>query len=268
MPATHGGWWVATSPRLRQAATWRCRTPLWTSSRLAWSRRGWPCMPAPASLSVRAPWPRWSGSSRAWSSCRLTPEPRPPSAMRACGARRIPRRPTATDREGSTAGWPGGSEADLPGNLTPMTTPRFEETRPKDYLLRLAASDLGRVYKSLAVTELGIRRGDTVLDLGCGPGADLAAFAEATGREGRVIGVDNDPAAVAEAASRTAGVPQVEVVQGDVHALDIPDASVDRVHTDRVLQHVGDAAAVLREARRVVRTGGSAVFAEPDWDTL
>jgi ubiquinone/menaquinone biosynthesis C-methylase UbiE len=149
-----------------------------------------------------------------------------------------------------------------------MTTPPFEETRPKDYLLRLAASDLGRVYKSLAVTELGIRRGDTVLDLGCGPGADLAAFAEATGPEGRVIGVDNDPAAVAEAASRAARVPQVEVAQGDVHALDIPDASVDRVHTDRVLQHVGDAAAVLREARRVVRTGGSAVFAEPDWDTL
>jgi ubiquinone/menaquinone biosynthesis C-methylase UbiE len=149
-----------------------------------------------------------------------------------------------------------------------VTAAGFEQTRPEDYLLRLAASDLGRAYKGLAVAELGIRRGDTVLDLGCGPGADLAAFAEATGREGRVIGIDNDPAAVAEAARRAAGLPQAEVAEGDVHALDIPDASVDRVHTDRVLQHVGDPAAVLREARRVLRAGGSAVFAEPEWDTL
>jgi ubiquinone/menaquinone biosynthesis C-methylase UbiE len=149
-----------------------------------------------------------------------------------------------------------------------VSTQGFEQTRPEDYLMRLAASDLGRGYKSLAVSELGIRGGDTVLDLGCGPGADLAAFAEATGPEGHVIGIDNDPAAVAEAAARVSGLPQVEVAHGDVHALDIPDASVDRAHTDRVLQHVGDPAAALREARRVLRTGGSAVFAEPDWDTL
>ena len=54
-----------------------------------------------------------------------------------------------------------------------MQTPAFEETRPADYLLRHAASDLGRVYKGLAVAELAVRPGDVVLDLGCGPGADL-----------------------------------------------------------------------------------------------
>jgi ubiquinone/menaquinone biosynthesis C-methylase UbiE len=149
-----------------------------------------------------------------------------------------------------------------------VTTLRFEQARPADYLLRLAASELGRAYKSLAVSELGISPGDTVLDLGCGPGADLPAFAEAAGREGRVIGVDNDPEAVAEAVTRAAGLAQVDVAEGDIHALDLPDASVDRVHTDRVLQHVADPAGVLREARRVLRAGGSAVFAEPDWDTL
>jgi ubiquinone/menaquinone biosynthesis C-methylase UbiE len=149
-----------------------------------------------------------------------------------------------------------------------MQSPLFEEAAPADYLTRLAASDWGRAYKQLAAAELGIRPGDTVLDLGCGPGADLPAFAAAAGAGGRVIGVDSDPGAVRQARDAAAGLPGAEVRQEDVQALSLPAASVDRVHTDRVLQHVPDPAAALAEARRVLRPGGSAVFAEPDWDTL
>jgi ubiquinone/menaquinone biosynthesis C-methylase UbiE len=149
-----------------------------------------------------------------------------------------------------------------------MTPARFETTRPHDYLLRLAASDRGREYKALAVSELGICRGDTVLDLGCGPGADLPALAKAAGAGGRVIGVDNDPRSVRAAIGRAAGFPQVKVVQADIHALGIPDGTVHRAHADRVLQHVADPPAVLREVRRVLRPRGCAVLAEPDWDTL
>jgi ubiquinone/menaquinone biosynthesis C-methylase UbiE len=144
----------------------------------------------------------------------------------------------------------------------------FEETRPRDYLMRIASSSVGRAYKDLAVTELAIRADDVVLDLGCGTGADLAALAAAVGRAGRVIGLDSDLEALKEARDRTVGLPQVEVVEGDIHAIGLPDGSVDRVHTDRVLQHVADPGAVLGEARRVLRSGGRAVFAEPDWDTL
>jgi ubiquinone/menaquinone biosynthesis C-methylase UbiE len=144
----------------------------------------------------------------------------------------------------------------------------FEQTRPVDYLLRLAASDIGRTYKGMAQQDLDIRTGDVVLDLGCGPGADLSSFAAAVGASGRVIGVDSDHGHVAYAAAATADRPQVEVRVGDIHRLDLPDDSVDRVHTDRVLQHVEDPAAVLGEAHRVIKPGGRAVFAEPDWDTL
>jgi ubiquinone/menaquinone biosynthesis C-methylase UbiE len=149
-----------------------------------------------------------------------------------------------------------------------MQTPAFEETRPADYLLRHAASDVGKAYKRLAVAELAISPGEVVLDLGCGPGADLPALAEAAGGTGRVLGIDNDPDAVRQARDRTAALPQVEVREGDVLALAIPAASVDKARTDRVLQHVPDPAAALAEARRVLRDGGTAVFAEPDWDTL
>ena len=149
-----------------------------------------------------------------------------------------------------------------------MNSTGFEESRPPDYLQRLAASGLGRAYKSLAAAELGISPGDVLLDLGCGPGADLPDFAADVTGGGHVIGVDNDPAAVREAISRTAALPQADVVEGDIHALDLADGSIDRAHTDRVLQHVADPAAVIGEARRVLRPGGTAVFAEPDWDTL
>jgi ubiquinone/menaquinone biosynthesis C-methylase UbiE len=149
-----------------------------------------------------------------------------------------------------------------------MPTPAFEDVAPADYLTRLAASGWGQAYKQLAAAELGIRPGDTVLDLGCGPGADLPAFAAAAGPGGRVIGVDHDPAAVIRARAAAARLPRVEVRAGDIAALALPAASADRVHTDRVLQHVPDPAAVLAQARRVLRPGGTAVFAEPDWDTL
>jgi ubiquinone/menaquinone biosynthesis C-methylase UbiE len=149
-----------------------------------------------------------------------------------------------------------------------MQPPVFEQARPSDYLMRLAASDLGRAYKALAASEMAVRPGDTVVDLGCGPGADLAAFAEAVGGSGRVIGVDRDPVAVRQAAEHTAALPQVEVREGDIQALTLATASVDRVHTDRVLQHVPEPGTALAEARRILRDGGRAVFAEPDWDTL
>ena len=149
-----------------------------------------------------------------------------------------------------------------------MQTPVFEEARPADYLTRAAASDLGKAYKGIAVAEMAIRPGDVVLDLGCGPGADLPAFAGATGSGGRVTGIDRDPDAVRQASERTEGLPQVEVREGDIKALAVSAASADKLHTDRVLQHVPDPRAALAEARRVLRGGGTAVFAEPDWDTL
>lgn len=144
----------------------------------------------------------------------------------------------------------------------------LEAERPSDYLTRLADSELGRAYKSMVIEELRIGTGSTVLDLGCGPGADLAAFAAATGRTGRVVGIDSDAEAIGHATAIASGSPEVEVLVGDAHELALADRSVDRVHTDRALQHVARPDVVLGEVARVLRPGGIAAFAEPDWDTL
>ncbi|CAI9418134.1 methyltransferase domain-containing protein [Nocardioides sp. T2.26MG-1] len=147
-----------------------------------------------------------------------------------------------------------------------MTT--LESERPADYLTRLAASELGQAYKALVVDEMQIDDGATVLDLGCGPGADLQAFADASGPQGRVIGIDSDSEAIEVARRRVAVDKQIEVAVGDVHRVPMPAHSVDRVHTDRVIQHVDHPEAVIAEAARVLRPRGIAAFAEPDWDTL
>jgi ubiquinone/menaquinone biosynthesis C-methylase UbiE len=144
----------------------------------------------------------------------------------------------------------------------------FELSRPDDYLLRLAASDLGRGYKALATAELDLHDGHAVLDLGCGPGADLTAYAAAVGPTGSVLGLDRDTDAVTRAHVLVHGLATVRVEEADVHRLDLADRSIDRAHTDRVLQHVADPGLVLAETFRVLRPGGRAVLAEPDWGTL
>jgi len=136
------------------------------------------------------------------------------------------------------------------------------------YLDKAAASDAGRAYKQHVLHELRILPGHVVLDVGCGPGADLPAMAAATGPTGKVIGVDHDPVMRDTARHRTRAYPSVEIQAGDAHALPVEPASVDRARADRVLQHLADPATAVGELRRVLRPGGRVALAEPDWDTL
>ncbi len=148
-----------------------------------------------------------------------------------------------------------------------MTT-KPESDRPDDYLSRLAASDLGRAYKALVLEQLAVEQGAFVVDLGCGPGADLAAFADKVGPGGRVLGIDVDTSALDQAGRVAARYAAVSVEQGDAHRLRLEDRCVDRLHTDRVLQHVADPSAAVAEIARVLRPSGVVALAEPDWDTL
>lgn len=136
------------------------------------------------------------------------------------------------------------------------------------YMLRAAAGDAGRAYKARMLGLLDIRAGHTVLDAGCGPGTDLPALAERVGDGGTVIGVDRDPDMLERARARTADLRQVELREGDVHALPVGSGTVDRAKIDRVLMHVAEPAGVLAELYRATRPGARVGLAEPDWDTL
>lgn len=129
--------------------------------------------------------------------------------------------------------------------------------------LRMNLADLARLNRlpggtrasahAVAGLLVGVAR-PTVLDVGTGAGDLPLAFAA---RGWEVIGLDADPAVVAEARVRTAGVAAVRILQGDVTALPLDDASVDVVHASLLLHHLDPAAAVaaLAEMARVGRRG-------------
>jgi SAM-dependent methyltransferase len=111
-----------------------------------------------------------------------------------------------------------------------------------------------------------LRGGQSLLDVGCGPGTITADLA---GRlaPGRVVGVDSS-AEVIERARQSAAEPggrRLEFAVGDVYALDFPDDSFDVVHAHQVLQHLADPVAALRELRRVCRPGGAVAVRDADY---
>ena len=109
------------------------------------------------------------------------------------------------------------------------------------------------------------RRADSVLDVGCGSGDALAALAS-TGGFTRIAGTDLNADLLAVAGDRLG--PVVELVEADATALPFADDEFGAVLIERMLQHVTDPAAVVREAVRVVEPGGAVLVVEPDWTTL
>src|SRR5947207_459256 len=101
-----------------------------------------------------------------------------------------------------------------------MTAPH-----PIRYLDMAAATAVGLDYKRRLVDLLDLHPGHTVLDIGCGPGTDLGRLSGAVTDTGSVVGIDQDPAMVAEARRRLADRPNVSVRSGDAYELPLDDAS-------------------------------------------
>ena len=100
--------------------------------------------------------------------------------------------------------------------------------------------------------------GRQVLEAGFGEGygADLLAGVATT-----VIGVDYDESAVAHARAR---YPRVQVRQGNLAALPLPDASVDVVVNFQVIEHLWDQSQFVAECARVLRPGGLLLMSTPN----
>src|SRR3972149_3211574 len=100
--------------------------------------------------------------------------------------------------------------------------------------------------------------GETVLDLGSGGGIDVLLSARRVGPTGKVYGLDmtDEMLALARENQRKAGVENVEFLNGDIERIPLPDASVDVIISNCVINLAADKRKVLAEAFRVLRPGG------------
>jgi SAM-dependent methyltransferase len=105
---------------------------------------------------------------------------------------------------------------------------------------------------------IALEPGQTVLDLGSGGGIDVLLSARRVGPTGKVYGLDmtDDMLALARANQHRAGATNVEFLKGRIEAIPLPDASVDVVISNCVINLSPDKTAVLREAFRVLKPGG------------
>jgi ubiquinone/menaquinone biosynthesis C-methylase UbiE len=121
--------------------------------------------------------------------------------------------------------------------------------------------DDGPLYER-AVAELAPPTGGRVLDAACGTGRALPVLRAAVGPTGTVLGVDLTREMLVEAVSLGRG-DCAELIEADVTALPLPDASLDAIFAAGLISHLSDPIVGLGELARVCRTGGRLILFHP-----
>lgn len=127
--------------------------------------------------------------------------------------------------------------------------------------------ELAQVPRSAIERALGVANhlrfakidpGETLLDLGCGGGIDSILAAHRTGPHGRVIALDFLPEMLelTGQAAAEAGLDNVELLEGEIEAIPLPDTSVDHVISNGVINLAPRKRRVLAECARVLVPGG------------
>jgi arsenite methyltransferase len=138
---------------------------------------------------------------------------------------------------------------------TPFGAGRYADTDREQLPADAVAASLG-CGSPLAVADL--HEGESVLDLGSGGGIDVLLSARRVGPTGTAYGLDMTDAMLdlARRNAAQAGATNVEFLKGDMEAIPLPDACVDVVISNCVINLSTDKPAVFAETFRVLRPGG------------
>jgi arsenite methyltransferase len=137
----------------------------------------------------------------------------------------------------------------------PITSDLYDERQKAGIPAEAVLASLG-CGNPTALAEL--KRGETVLDLGSGGGIDVLLSAKRVGPTGKAYGLDmtDEMLALANENKRRAGAENVEFLKGEIEQIPLPDASVDVIISNCVINLSADKRKVLREAFRVLKPGG------------
>lgn len=163
------------------------------------------------------------------------------------------------DKEGAACCAPASGSSGCCGSSTaswdPITSNLYDEGQaagvPADALL----ASLG-CGNPTALADL--HEGETVLDLGSGGGIDVLLSAKRVGPSGKAYGVDmtDEMLAIANANKAAAGATNVEFLKGHIESIPLPNATVDVIISNCVINLSGDKRKTLAEAFRVLKPGG------------
>ena len=117
-----------------------------------------------------------------------------------------------------------------------------------------------RAQRLRAVEALGLRPGDSVVDIACGTGLNFSLIERVIGPDGRIVGVDLTDAMLAQAQDRIAGNgwSNVSLVQADAAEFDFP-AKVDAILSTYALTQVPECGDVIGHGAAALRRGGRLV---------
>jgi len=140
-------------------------------------------------------------------------------------------------------------------SLDPITANLYDPAESAGLPEKAVLASLG-CGNPTALAEL--RAGETVLDLGSGGGIDVLLSARRVGPTGKAYGLDmtDEMLALARENQRQAGVLNVEFLKGEIEQVPLPEASVDVVLSNCVINLSADKRRVLAEAFRVLKPGG------------
>lgn len=144
-----------------------------------------------------------------------------------------------------------GPDGEYPGAGVGLYSAVEQASLPADAV----AASLG-CGNPTAVADL--REGETVLDLGSGGGIDVLLSARRVGPSGKVYGLDmtEEMLILARRNAADAGATNVEFLQGHMEDIPLPDASVDVIISNCVINLSIDKPAVFGQMHRVLRPGG------------
>ena len=127
----------------------------------------------------------------------------------------------------------------------------------------------GAIERRRRITAaLSLQAGETILDVGSGPGNQVFEMSSIVGPSGRVRGVDPADSAIAIASRRCSGLSNVHFEIGDVTQLAFDDKAFDAVMSSQVFEYLENVNGGLREIYRVLRPGGRVLIHDTDWGSL